>query len=374
MLRSKILAIALNVGLLEALAPVLLMMLYLFSIDIVYLIKIPTIIISLLLFPYALKPKYADPVSTFAFFLIALEIIKLFFTQEADLYRIAVRLYSVSLPFIALMFLSGFRSYEDKYVQAMLMNFARRYIFISIPLMLLYALLYYGGEIAYFGMSTNLHYALPYFFNSLRWPLLICAVIVVTGKRAIILNAALQILLYLKSRFGRSPIKTLFILVMLGACVAAATTYTQVFSRFEKPESDTAGYSNDLAMLSRVTSGRSDELVGIKQYFDDNPEKLLFGSLMGEKYSWRVGSGDYVEKKDYSHMSAATYVFRYGLFGLVFFLVLGFVYFRSQPNFFSPAYVVGIAVLFNSFVGANLVVDIMSWLLVGIGYKFSRRF
>tara|TARA_B100001059_G_C17835699_1_gene587957 strand:- start:3744 stop:4868 length:1125 start_codon:yes stop_codon:yes gene_type:complete len=374
MLRSRFLSIALNVALLEALAPILLMTLYLFSVDLVYLIKIPTIIISLLIFPYALKPKYADPVSAFAFLLIALEIIKLFFVQEADLYRIAVRLYSVSLPFIALMFLSGFRSYEDKYVQAMLLNFARRYVFLSIPLMLLYALLYYSGEISYFGMSTNLHYALPYFFNSLRWPLLICAVIVVTGKRAIILTTALQILLYLKSLFGRSPVKTLFTLVILGVCVSAATNYTQIFSRFEKPDSDSAGYSYDLASLSRATSGRSDELVGIKQYFDENPEKLLFGSLMGEKYVWRVESGDVVEKKDYSHMSVATYVFRHGLFGLAFFLVLVFVYFAAQPSFFSPAYVVGIAVLFNSLVGANLVVDIMSWLLIGIGYKFSRRF
>ena len=174
MLRSRVLSIALNVALLEALAPILLKLLYLFSVDLVYLIKIPTIIITVLISLYALKPKYADPVSTFAFLLIVLEVIKLFFVQEVDLYRIAVRLYSVSLPFIALMFLSGFQRYEDKQVQTMLMNFARRYVFFSIPLMFLYALLYYSGEISYFGMSTNLHYALPYFFNSLRWPFYFC--------------------------------------------------------------------------------------------------------------------------------------------------------------------------------------------------------
>ena len=139
-----------------------------------------------------------------------------------------------------------------------------------------------------------------------------------------------------------------------------------------RTRSNSAGFMP--ASLSRATSGRSDELVGIKQYFHDNPEKLLFGSLTGERYVWRVESGDVVEEKDYSHMSVATYVFRHGLFGLAFFLVLVFVYFKTKPNFFSPAYVVGIAVLFNSFVGANLVVDVMSWLLVGIGYKFSRRF
>ena len=374
MLRSRVLSIALNVALLEALAPILLMLLYLFSVDLVYLIKIPTIIITVLISLYALKPKYADPVSTFAFLLIVLEVIKLFFVQEVDLYRIAVRLYSVSLPFIALMFLSGFQRYEDKQVQTMLMNFARRYVFFSIPLMFLYALLYYSGEISYFGMSTNLHYALPYFFNSLRWPFFIFALTVVTGKRAIILNTSLQILLYLRFRIRRSPLKTWFTLLILAAFIATAASYTQIFSRFENPESDSAGYLYDLASLSRATSGRSDELVGIKQYFHDNPEKLLFGSLTGERYVWRVESGDVVEEKDYSHMSVATYVFRHGLFGLAFFLVLVFVYFKTKPNFFSPAYVVGIAVLFNSFVGANLVVDVMSWLLVGIGYKFSRRF
>jgi hypothetical protein len=352
----------------------LLMLMYLTGIDVMFLVNINFIVMTLFLGVYFFL-KRSLGFLTLAFGFVAIfSVMKLLYAWLLNYPLELKHFFSYSIgsvmPLLALSFVGTMRELSPEVFHQLIRRFAVRYSLIAISGILVYALFYFTGRIAYFGLGTNVHYVFPFILSGIKSGFLLFLVILISGKRSVLLNFLAQIAVFNSATLKRNPGVFAFVFAFCVAGVVYLYTQTTLLSRFQVfVEMDIS----DPLFLRLAFSGRFEELIGIYNYFISNPYDLLFGAPPGAYYNWVVDFSDYEATKNYSHITIFCYIFRYGLiFTTVFYSTMLYYVFRHwSPR--SPYFLVFIGVFASSMFGANLIIDPTAWFFIGAMLLMSEH-
>jgi hypothetical protein len=216
-------------------------------------------------------------------------------------------------------------------------------------------------------LGANLFYIYP--FLAAKSPVLYTAVFfliaLVTGKRTPFLTVFLQAFLFHYSLFRRNKVRTFLLSGILVAATFLIYENTNLLSRFSRIFEVEFDLS-DPYFLSISGGGRFEEIFGIYEYFLKHPFDVLFGAPPGSYYIWALEWSDYTATKNYSHMTWAGYLFRYGLFFTVPLITCFFYLIFRNLGSTNPLFVAFSGIFIASFFGALLIVDPTSWILIAL--------
>jgi len=365
------LRILLAFSLLDSLSAWLLVLLYVTGVDLVWLVNANFAAMSALLIVFSLQRVRFTRLSMFFGVTLLVSIFKLGFylddTRSFQWSHFLTYFQGLLMPIAAIGFASQFARNESGAVLEVLTRYARAFLWISLPGIATYSILYFMGHISYFGLGANLYYVYP--FLALKSPTLYTIIFfliaLLTGKRASFITVLSQFFLLHYNSFRRSKIWAIILGGALLIVVQWAYHNTDLLFRFKwifEAEFDFA----DPYFLSISGGGRFEELFGIYDYFLRRPLDLLFGAPPGSYYIWTLEWSDYTATKNYSHITWFGYLFRYGIFfSLPLMTYFGYLIFRNLSSG-NPLFIAFSGIVVASFFGALLVVDPTSWILIGL--------
>lgn len=370
---NKILYWLFNIALVDAIAAWLLVIFYLTGIDLIWSVNFAFIAMTvLLLFSVGMQIRLSWFSGYFLFFLV-LGVAKFVIFVDSDIgfevQHVFTYFFGLLMPFLALSFSLRFSSKDKLTVYAVLQCYARRYAIISVSAIIIYSLFYFSGMISYFGLGANLHYIYPFFLATHKGSsvILFILIVLISGKRAVLLNYLSQTIVYYFSELRSRPILAIAMLTSLGVGLTIVLNYTSLLDRFSWFLNNEIDFS-DAYLMYVSFGGRFEELQGIYEYFMIHPNQLIFGSPPGAFYIWEITEGAeyYAATKNYSHISIFGLIFRYGiLFGIGLYGIFTFMIKKYlAPK--DPLYLVFLGIVTSSLFGANLIVDPTSWLFVGL--------
>lgn len=373
---SRKLRIALRFSLIDALSPLLVLLFYLTEIDLVSLVNVN----FLLLTAYMSFNYRAHTSSVFLSYLLfgaaILSIFKIiiagYTNQDLMLTHILSYSYGIIMPIAALSFGKTVSEAGYDNVHKILCEFSLRYLYISAPIVLIYSILYFTGQVFYFGLGINFHYIYPFFLTGKILPIgIFLFLILLSGKRSVFINYLVQTVTFYGISLKGNLIKTLFLIFGLTVLIYLISIYTSLLDRFSWIFSDEFDISDPYFLLI-AAGGRFEEVMGIQSYFQTHPIHVFFGSPPGAYYIWAVQLSEYSATKNYSHVTVFGYIFRYGLiFALPFYVYCLWQILRHLGSR-CPFYILFVGIFSSSLFGANLVIDPTSWMMIGIFLALNR--
>ena len=288
--------------------------------------------------------------------------------------------YSLLMPTIILV--SVF-SQSDVCADEILINlrwFSKWFLRFASLFIISYVFLNLSGRISYFGFGMNFHYAIPYFFQKNGIVAFFAMLILLSGKRAVLINFILQYGLWMMGRFRRSPMPVIIVfLVVALTLVLSWDTVAYLLRRFINMYNvlATADLSNGLLSLSNsyeaivLFGGRLEEVVGVFDYFSKHPWEIWFGSPPGANYVWRVDFSDLDTVKSFAHLTWLGYTFRFGVLPTA--LLLGFFIFRIFRDWDTenPLWLVFVGIVTSATFGGNLFYSPVAWAMIAFYLKFG---
>ena len=364
------LRIALRFSLVDAISPWLVLLLYLTDIDLVWVVNVNFVLLTAYLavnYRVGTPSKFINYIFFGAILLSLIKIISsIYFKQDLQLNHAFSYLYGLFMPMVALSFAKIVSGVDYDKIHEEICSYALKYFYIAVPTIIVYALLYFSGQVSYFGLGVNLHYIYPFFLTGKMLPVAVFLLLIVfSGKRSVLMNYLLQTMAFyggsMKDRFFSSML--LFIALLF--TIFILVTYTSLLDRFSWIFTGDFDWTDPYFLLV-AAGGRFEEVFGIQNYFRAHPLDVFFGSAPGAYYIWAVDLSDYSATKNYSHVTIFGFIFRYGL---VFAIPLyGFFIWRILKDLGSrnPFYIVFVGVFTSSLFGANLVIDPTSWIFIGL--------
>jgi len=388
-IRFVFLGVVLVLATLDAFSTWMLILFYTTDIDIVGLVNYNFMIMSAVQLVFALlsyrqfitRIRRAGDLSIVLLLLLAATVlgvasmvVGVFEGADLGLRHAVTHFYGLGMPLVCLALASQFELSDIDRVNVHVVWFAWCYSIISFSGILVYAVLYYLGYITYFGLGTNAHYVFPWLIAS-KGPLLILPVgflILISGKRAVLLNFIVQSMVYFSRDAFRRPLLGAALSVGTVATVYFLTQYTSLLDRFVLSIGAAFNLSDPQSLLVAF-GGRGEEVVGIQQYFAAHPLDILLGAPPGASYQWVIEASSLDQAKNYAHVTPFGLVFRYGIIFTVALYGL-FAYFLIK--YFSPKdpyYLVFVGIVSSTAFGANMIVDPTTWLFIGLMLKLSRK-
>jgi hypothetical protein len=231
--------------------------------------------------------------------------------------------------------------------------------------------------ISYYGFDSEMPLATSLFLSQHSFGYVVSSVLIIlaSGKRAPLIAVTVVMVIYFIPRsFAKVRLSFLFgafllVLVFILAFFFLAKNdllwrYASFTDLLPDASSDPASF--DL-ILYRATSGRSSEIHGLLTHLSMEPLRFLWGSGVGAVYyvqNLLHPSESYYS--NYSHLSALTFVFLYGIpatlflfFSIVRLLVSNYCH-RSNIYYLSM-----LCLFLLSFFGSSITFDPLFWVLVG---------
>ncbi len=377
---EKKIRIALRFATIDAISPWLLVIFYITGLDFVWLVNVNFLLFFSYLF---LNITRAFPSvflgHLFSFACIA-SVLKLILYAQAsrdyDLNHVFSYCFGLIMPIVALSFSARIKYVGYGNLIRIFEDFARTYLMIAAPGVVVYSILYFVGKIEYFGLGVNLHYIYPWFLTGKIMPVFaFLALILISGKRSVLINYLVQTLAYYLPYFKGRPVKKISFIFAFFLSLYLVYTQTTLLDRFSWLF-DGAFDFDDPYFLLVSGGGRFEELFGILDYFSAYSYDIIFGSPPGSFYIWAMDWSGYDASKNYSHITFFGYIFRYGA---IFSILLYLFFFRlmwREIGSTEPLFLVAVGVVSSSFFGANLIIDPTSWLFIGFflsRLKFCNR-
>jgi len=372
--------VALRFATIDAISPWLLIVFYITGLDFVWLVNVN----FLLYFSYLLLNITRSFPSAFLGYLFSFACIasalKLFLYVQAfrnyEFGHVFSYGFGLIMPLAAISFSARIKYVSHQSASRIFEKFSKTYLMIAAPGVVIYSILYFIGKIEYFGLGVNLHYVYPWFLAGKIFPVFaFLLLILISGKRSVLINYLAQTLVYYLPFLSNRPIKMALFALTLSSSFYLIYTQTTLLDRFSWLFSGEFDF-NDPYFLLVSGGGRFEELFGILDYFSIHSYDIFFGSPPGSFYIWAMDWSGYDASKNYSHVTFFGYIFRYGaIFSILLYLFL-FKLIWHKFGSIDPYYLVVIGVVSSSFFGANLIIDPTSWLFLGFfltRLKFGKR-
>lgn len=207
--------------------------------------------------------------------------------------------------------------------------------------------------------------------KDIKKPIIGVIFIILSGKRASLVMVIFGILVYLndirKNRTLDKKIIKLFVKIttimsiVIGSISFYLWNYTRFLNRFKLVLK--FDISDPHAMYV-ATGGRSEEIINIIKFMNDNPMRYLFGAGFGVKVE--VMDNFY---RHYSHFSPLSYTL---IFGVIFSTIVYIRFFTQilrKTDMDSPIYpfrVMFSGLFISSFFGAIIMNDVVFWVFYGV--------
>jgi hypothetical protein len=279
-------------------------------------------------------------------------------------------LYYASIPILGISFGQYLANSYDKKFEDYFFKIINISFYITAVILLIYVYFHFiTGEIAYWGLGTDLHILIPFLFYQGKYIFVFMSIILLllSGKRATTINVLLEFLLiyfYKLKQISFSSIPKLVIYIILITSIFIYAESQGAFHRFEATLN--FDLSDDTNMMY-ATGGRWQELLGIFDYHNADPIRWLTGAGFGGRYEWFLPLTNYLEMKHYAHFAPISYIFIFGIpFTIILYSTFTYYIFKCKKHFLNPFVIVFIVGIFSSFFGANLFVDIKIWIYFGI--------
>jgi hypothetical protein len=357
--------------LLEFVAPIALIFHYLYGYEVNFIIKVPLIIYFLLVVFFHFKNKLI--LNPLTFFFLGFSILSFFYgvlVGNSIDNKFFSHIYFASIPILGASFGYHFaRLYEEKF-RSFFLKIINISFYITCFILLIYFYLHFiTGSVAYWGFGTDMHLLIPFILLQGKYSAVLVGIIfvVLSGKRATLLNVILELMMYfsymLRSLRIKSLPKTIFITSVFIACFTFAYSLG-AFSRFE---ASLQFDLNDEDAMLYATSGRWQEITGIIEHHNAKPERWILGSGFGGRYEWFIPLDNYLEMKHYAHFAPFAYIFLFGVpFTVLLYSFFIFYIIKGRDYLANPFMIVFVVGVFSSFFGANLFVDIKIWIFFGV--------
>lgn len=330
-------------------------------------------------------PRAALPFIIFTAALLFISIIKSFVLTNNNNYNFqlsAVFPYYLSLIMPALIINAVFSQKDLSGAEVVkdLRWFSKWFMMIITPILVLYAILNLTGRIVYFGFGVNFHYVTPYFLNRGGMVMVIATLILVSGKRAVLINFLIQLSLFLMGKFKRSPIPIILAVLIFGVGIAVSWNSLEFFLRRFALMIDAltnADISKGLLGLANsyeaivLFGGRLEEIVGIFEYFAKHPAQIWFGSPPGANFVWRVDFSDFETIKSFAHLTWLGYFFRFGLIPTAILIIYLLYRLVTDWDTKNPIWLVFVGILSSATFGGNLFYSPVAWTMIALFLKFG---
>ena len=359
--------------LVEFIIPITLILKYLYGINFDFIIKIPFISYYFLVVIFHFYKKVKIRTSIVSNLFLALIIFAFFIgIIEKNIIdgKFLSHLYFSSIPVLGISFGRSLAdSYDEKFKEYFL-RIINISFFVTVIILLIYIYFhFFTGAIPYWGLGTDLHIIIPFLLLQGKSFLVLIAVLLVilSGKRAILLNVALEFLLLYSYMVKRLNFNSFPKIVLFTVLITSLFFYAEsqgAFSRFEATLN--FDISDDENMMY-ATGGRWQEFLGILDYHNAKPYRWYTGAGFGGRYEWFMPLTNYLEMKHYAHFAPLSYIFIFGIpFTIILYSCFTYYIFKSFKFVSNPFVILFIIGVFSSFFGANLFVDIKIWIYFGI--------
>jgi len=384
-LRMRRIRLILALCLLDVLAPILVVLNYL-GIELLFLVNLNQLLIfgSVVALTQSLSRKLL-PIFFLAGLMLAISILKMFLLTSSGNYNftgsaLGPYFFSLVMPFMIFISIMSQRKVDLEVVHSELYWFAKWYSLIVIPLVLIYAALHFSGRISYFGLGINFHYFAPFFFQRYSHVLGFAILILLTGKRAVLLNYIVQFFFFFIGQIKRVPVKAFLVLIIAGVGIAVASGSLSILLRrfylmyevFRDVDFSDGllGIANSYQAII-LFGGRLEEVVGVIQYFTQHPNQIWLGSPPGANFIWSVQQSDFETLKSFTHFTWLGYIFRFGLLPTAF-LISFLLYIATKgADTNSPLWIVFLGLLTSATFGANLLYSPVAWTLIAFYVRYG---
>jgi hypothetical protein len=243
---------------------------------------------------------------------------------------------------------------------------------------IIYYCLYFYGAIPYWGLSSVVPLLLPFFLVNKQHTYVFCLLLVVilSGKRSILLITLMQFLLYYLLFGSVKWLKLFMPAVLIFALFTLWLLYPDFFIRFQGIVASDLSFGERVALLS---SGRTDEILIFWNYFSNNPHTLIFGDGLGANLIVEYFNGT-VRTLHYSHFSPFGLLLLGGIplaiicYFPIFFMITKLLYrsHRSKGKHFFWGFLVLFYLAVVSLIGPAMFNDIIFWFYLGFIYKITN--
>jgi len=384
-LRIQRLRLILGLCLLEILAPVLVILNY-FGISMLQLVNLNQLFIfaSIVLLSSSFRIRRLNLMAIMLIMLI-ISFAKMFMLTGIVNFNVTSSavfpyFYSLVMPFLVINAIMNLKVADIGIVVDDLNWFAKRYLFLIGPVILAYSALYFSGRIRYFGLGTNMHYIAPFFFSRAFSVLGLALLILITGKRSVLINFLAQYGIYLFGLSKRAPIKVLLLVVISSVAILFSQDILSVLLRrfiFMYENFKAADFSRGILGLANsyeaiaLFGGRLEEVVGITQYFADHPGQIWLGTPPGAVYAQEIARHDTEHFKSYAHLTWVGYAFRFGIIPtaiLIVYLLYNAIRYADPRN---PLWIVFVGALTSATFGGNMYYSPVGWTMIAIFMRFG---
>ncbi|MFG6584646.1 hypothetical protein [Sulfitobacter sp. 1A12779] len=384
-LRFSRLRIVMFLCLLDLVA-VFLVLLQAFGLNLVFLVPILQPIVFLLVLTTMQRLSRAASIPLFILGLLtAVSLLKAFSLTGVVDYNFTYRsviayFYSIALPCLLFSTILSQRENNPDIVYNELKWFSRWFVILSVPLILIYFFLHVTGRFVYFGFSINFHYAAPFFFHKNMYTLGMAVLILLSGKRAVLVNFLVQLGLYFSAELRRNPFPVLiFIIFATVATIFAGDNLAFLLRRFEQMADTlrTADWSEGLFGIADtydsiiLFGGRLEEITGVLRYFEKYPNQIWFGAPPGANYLWKIEWSDMSIYKSFAHLTWVAYIFRYGIIPSLFLLAFLIYLLFRRPEAKGALWLVYVGTLSSATFGPNLLGSPTAWILIALYFRYG---
>lgn len=368
---------ALTFALIDAVSPWMLIVFYLTGIDLMWLVNVNFMLMTAFLIAISRRLPRLNTLSLIIGVALVASIIKFamvpYYDNVQEPKHYLSYAFGLVMPLAALCFVRSFETHDAPQIHAILVQWSRRYAAIAVPGIVVYSLFYFSGQIEYFGLGVNFHYIYPFFLNGKITPVIaFAAIILISGKRAVLVNYLVQTLCYFSARIVQHKASSIAMLGLVGVSLVAIYNFTGLLDRFSWLFAGQFDFSDPYFVLVSG-GGRFEELFGIFDYFERKPFEIFFGAPPGNFYIWSMHLSEFDANKNYSHITFFGFMFRYGIFfALALYAFLIGIIVRSWGSK-DPLYLVVVGVITSTLFGAALVIDPTSWIFLGLFIELRPR-
>lgn len=356
----------------KGLAGILLLINYLFNIDLIFLFKIPLILstLTILLF-HSHKKFYFGFIASLFLIYLGISILAAIYFKNIPSFKTLSHLYTIFIAIFGVSFGYFFGKNYSNETDVKVKKYMRWLFWLCFLILFVYFYgHYFSGQIEYFGFDTDLPTSIAFFISQKQFGFVGVSLLLIffSGKRSPLITTLLISSLYIfKYIKFREPVH-IILLALAITLIVSASSYVYNTGLLWRYENIASIDTEDEDSFYIATSGRSAEFIGIWDHMNSNPIRWIIGSGLGGAYYIDIIRGDYVERfQHYSHLSLLSFVFLFGLpfVGFLLIYILGILV--KNFKYLNNQYYLGLITFFiASFFGASMLVDSLFWVFLGI--------
>lgn len=279
-------------------------------------------------------------------------------------------LYGTIMPVLAINFGICFYRYSTNETNEKIIKIFKKNYKYLVFFIFVYFFMYKSGILTYFGISTYMGYYVSLFSSQGNVLLAVFSLllIVLTGKRAILISGMIVLIIYLFMDRERKNITIFLIKTMSTILIPISIYYLYQYGFLDRFYNTINVDITSEHSLYLATGGRSEEILSLINHVIKEKTWLIGGGFGESFYINTSLTDDTLRSIHYSHMSPLYFVLIYGVpFSIIMYMMFIYYIFKSLMIKIRTFYFYMYIMLFiTTFFGAVVFIDPKFWFSLGV--------